>query len=386
MANTLTALAPTLFDALGTVAGEPAGVLDSIDVRTSNLSINSDNSVTIPVAPVASTATYTPAMTTTAASDQTASSITITYTANLESGFNLTGEDIRSLENGGDNMREWVRQNTEQSMRALRNAAAAAASLAIKQGGSRAYGTAGTTPFASDLTPLTNARKILRDNGAPMTDLQCVVDSSSYLNLINLGVVQQSYMAGSDAERRSGAVGKQFGFSIREDGNIASHTKGTGTGYDIVGAGEAVGQTVLSLEGGSSGTILAGDIVTFSGGTTDANKYCVVSGGTATGAASGTITIGNPGLKIVKVDADEMTIGNSYSPNFAFERNAVVGFMRAPYIPENSNIKTIPITDPKTGLSFTMCEITGDGMIKYRLHLAYGFKVIQSEYVVIILG
>jgi hypothetical protein len=385
MSNTLTALAPTLFDVLGEIAAEPAGVLDAVDFRTSGLSVNSDNSVTIPVAPTASVSTYSPAMTTTAGTDKTASSVTISFTANQESSFNLTGEDIRSLENGDGNRIEWVRQCTGQSMRALRNAAAAACALAIKKGGSRAVGTAGTTPFASDLSALTAARKVLRDNGAPLVDLQCVVDSSSYLNLTNLGIFQQAQIAGSDAERRDGIARRQFGFQIREEGNIAAHTKGAGTGYDIVGAGEAVGQTTLSLEAGTVNTtgIADGDIVTFSGGTSDTNKYCVNTGLQAT---SGNIVIGNPGLRVVKVDADELTIGDSYSPNFAFERMAVVGFARAPIIPNNANIRQLPITDPKSGLTFLLCEIAGDGMVTWRLHLAYGFKVIRSEFVVPILG
>jgi hypothetical protein len=383
MANTLTSLARPLFDVLGEIAAEPCGVLNAIDIRM-NPAAEGDT-VKIPVAPVATSATYTPAMSTTAGTDKTASTVSITYTANEQSSFNLTGEDIRLLDNGDTNRIEWVKQCTAQAMRKLRNNACAAAALAIKQGSSRAVGTAGTTPFASDLSAITAARKVLTDNGAPMVDLQCVVDSSSYLNLTNLGIIQQAQLAGSDAERRDGIIRRQFGFQIREEGNIASHTKGAGTGYDIVSAGEAVGQTTLSLEGGTVNTtgITAGDCVTFSGGTADTNIYVVNTGLVAT---SGDIVIGNPGVRIVKVDADEMTIGNSYSPNLAFERSAVVGFLRAPDIPANANIKQMPISDPKTGLTFLLCEIAGDGMVTWRVHLMYGFKVIKSEFVCTILG
>jgi hypothetical protein len=59
-------------------------------------------------------------------------------------------------------------------MRTLRNEAEIDGCLAVATGASRAYGTAATTPFASDLTALTNARKILQDNGAPLADLQFV--------------------------------------------------------------------------------------------------------------------------------------------------------------------------------------------------------------------
>lgn len=388
MSNTLTALTPTLFAAAAEVAAEPAGVLDSIDLRMNPVAYG--DSVTIPIAPVASSTSYSPAMTTTAGTDKTASSVTISHSANGISSFMLTGEDARSLENGApnDNKREWIKQLTMQAMRVLRNDAATAALLAIKNGASRATGTAATTPFASDLSALTAARKILRDNGAPMTDLQCIVDTAAYLNLTNLGIIQQASMAGADAERRSGLVGRQFGFQIKEDANVASHTKGTATGFDCT-AIEPVAEVTVACDGSNSGTVLAGDVVTRGnegGSTADTNKYVVYSGSTLTGNASGNFILNAPGVRLATAATDEWTIGGSYTANVAFERMAVVGFVRAPIIPSSPLISQIPISDPKTGLTFLMCEIVGDGMITYRIHLMYGFKVIESRYVATILG
>jgi hypothetical protein len=80
-----------------------------------------------------------------------------------------------------------------------------------------------------------------------------------------------------------------------------------------------------------------------------------------------------------------MTIGNNYIANLAFERSAVVAVMRPPIIPDSPIITQTPISD-KFGLTYLLCEIIGDGMITMRLHLCYGFKVVQSEHVAIVMG
>ena len=80
-----------------------------------------------------------------------------------------------------------------------------------------------------------------------------------------------------------------------------------------------------------------------------------------------------------------MTIGNDYAPNLAFERNAVVGIMRPPVMPENPLMQKTLISD-QMGMTYLLVQIAGDGMVTWRLHLAYGFKVVQGEHVAIVLG
>lgn len=381
MANTLTALAPTLFSVAQEVAAEPFGAVDSIYTSFDNKGVAEGDTVKVPVAPVVAASTYTPAMTTTAGTDATASSVSVSITANKHVSWNLTGEQMRSLENGG-NYDEWVRQLIGQGMRTLRNAAEADACTAIYTGASRAVGTAGTTPFASTLDALVDARKVLRDNGAPFADLQFVMDTAASTKLLKLGVLQNAYQAGSNEERRMGKFLPQFGFRLNESAGIAAHTKGAGTGYDFLTAGEAIGQTTISFEGGTVNTtgIKAGDIITHAGDSV--NKYVVTTGSTAT---AGDIVIGNPGLRIAGADANEITIGDSYTPNMAFERNAIVGVMRPPLIPPNANIQQRTISDGR-GMTYLLVQVAGDGMLTWRLHLCWGFKVVQSEFIAIVMG
>ena len=375
MANILTALAPTLFSAAQQVSAEPFGVIKAINASFDDKRVAKGDKVSVPIAPTSVPSDFVPGATASTGADATADAVAVQITASKKTTWNLTGEQIRSLENGG-NDQEWVRQMIAQGMRGLRNLAEADCAAAIKAGASRAFGTAGTTPFASDLSALTNARKILQDNGAPLADLQFVGDTSCGLNLRNLGIIQQAYQAGSDVERRTGEFLRQFGFQINESAGIMAHTIGTGTSYVTSGA-DAVGDRTITLATGT-GTVLGGDVVTFAG---DTNKYVVNSGV----AAPGDIKIGRPGVRKAVSTGTAMTIGGAYVPNLAFERSAVVGVMRPPVMPENPTINQMLISD-QFGMTYLMLDIAQYGQRTWELHLAWGFSVVQSEHVALILG
>lgn len=377
MANTLTALAPVLYSTGKQVANEPSGMLGAIDMRFDDKGVAYGDTVYVDVAPTRAASDFTPAATTTAGTDATAANIGVTISKLRKVSWNLTGEQQRSLDNATISQ-DWVSQLVAQGMRTLRNEAEVDAVAAARVGMSRAYGTAATTPFASDLSALTNARKILQDNGAPLTDLQMVTDTSAYLNLLNLGVVQNAYQAGSEAERRSGNLQTQFGFTSSVSAGMTAVTAGTGTSYTTTAAGFAVGTTSIPLITGS-GTVLAGDIVTFAG---DTNKYVVTTGI----AAPGTITIAAPGLKVAMSAATKaMTIGAAFTPNMAFERSSVVGIMRPPIMPPNPTISQMLVSDDK-GLTYLMLDIAQYGMRTWELHLGWGFKGINNEFGAIVLG
>lgn len=376
MPNVFTALQPVLYSAAQEVSNEPFGVISAIAASFDDKGVAIGDVVKLPIAPTASTSNYTPAMTSSAGTDATASTVDVQITDNKQVSWHLTGEQLRSLENGSTDG-EWVRQMVAQGMRALRNGAEQSAALAIKQGASRAIGTAGTNPFASDIAIIPDVRKVLFDNGAPMADLQLVIDSTAGTSARKLGIIQQAYQAGSDAERRSGDLMRQFGFNIRESAGIALHTKGTGSAY-VTSGSTAVGVRDIALVTGAN-TVLAGDVVTFAADT--ANKYVINNGV----AAPGTISLGRPGARVTIATANAMTIGNNYTANLAFERNAVVGIMRPPVMPDNPLIQRTLISD-KFGMTYLLVQIAGDGMATWRLHLAYGFKVVQSEHVAIVLG
>jgi len=376
MANVFTALQPVLYSAAQDVSNEPFGVISGIAANFDDRGVAIGDKVRVPIAPTVAATDYVPAMTTSAGADATAASVEVEITANKSVSWHLTGEQLRSLQNGGTDA-EWVRQLVAQGMRTLRNGAELACAQAIKEGASRAIGTAGTNPFSSDINAIADVRKVLMDNGAPMADLQLCIDSTAGTAARKLGIIQQAYQAGNDAERRSGDLLRQFGFSIRESAGITKHTKGTGASYVTSGATAAGVRDVALITG--TGTVLAGDVVSFAADT--ANKYVVNAGVTA----PGTISLGRPGARVTIPTSNALTVGGDYTANVAFERNAVVGIMRPPVMPDNPLMQRTLISDA-SGLTYLLVQVAGDGMATWRLHLAYGFKVVQGEHVAILLG
>lgn len=381
MANTLTTIAPVLYAAAQEVAAEPFGVVDAINANFDNKGVAKGDKVKVPVAPVAALADFSPAAAAGTGTDKISDAVEVEITASKKTSWNLTGEQMRSLANAG-NDNEWARQLIAQGMRALRNKAELDCCGVIKENACRAVGTAGTTPFATDIDIIASVRKELRDNGAPMADLHLALNTAASLNMLKLGIVQQAYAAGTDQERRTGRLLPQFGFKIVESAGLALHTQGTATGMDVdLVAGYSIGDVAFNVDGGDGGTLKKGDVFAFAGNTTQYVSHTALAALTD----DHIISIGKPGLRAAAANGTEITLAGNYTPNLAFERNAVVGIMRPPLIPANPTIKQMVISDGM-GMSYLMLEIAQYGMVTWELHLAWGFQAVQSEYIVTLLG
>jgi hypothetical protein len=384
MSNTFAAIVPAAFEAAQMVSRELAPAVSS--VRTNFRSkIAVGDSLTIPVAPKRVTSTYVPAMTTTTGADTVDAGVIFNLNNNLFDDWHLTGEQILKLQNAGM-YEEWQSQMLVQGMRTLVNAMELTTLAAIKAGASRAFGTAGTTPFATGLTELNAGLKILRDNGAYMGDVSLVCDTNAGLNVRNLTQLQKVSEAGGADLLRQGIIGNLFGVMVKESAGVVQHTKGTGAAYvtnavtPIGGGtlGNATNPNIPMITG--SGTALPGDVVTFAA---DANNKYIINSGLA---APGNLSLGRPGARISIPSANAMTIGNNYMPNVLFDRSAVMLMARAPEIPHNSNITQTVIGDPLTGLSFLLCEVWGDGMLTWRVHAAFGAVANNPEQIAILMG
>ena len=381
-ANTLTGLIDNAYTAWAMVSRELTGFVRAASVDASAEKAALNQTIRTPIAATASTTSITSASYAPDSGGQTTTYVDATISKSKMVPIMWTGEEQRSVVPVYGNIQTL---RFAQAFRALANEVESDLFTEAYKNASRAYGTAGTTPFASSLADAAQVRKILDDNGAPLADRALVLNTSAGANmrvLANLGVA--SY-AGTDQTLRNGILLPVHGFEVYESGQIAQHTKGAGTGYDFAAAGEAIGQTTLTFEGGTvnSTGIKAGDILTHAGDST--NKYVVVTGSTST---SGDIVIGNPGLRVAGVDANEWTIGDSYTPNVAFSRSALKLIARAPLAPNEGDgaDDRFYMTDPATGIAFEITLWKQYRQVHMEVALAWGVKAVQSEHIALLLG
>lgn len=383
MANslTLTSLTENIFRAKDRVARELVGFIPSVLINSGSegVSINGTVRSFVTSAPTLNTS-YTPAMSIPSADDQTvtAQTMTIGQVANVR--IPLRGEDLRQLDNTAGGQRV-IDDMIAQALRKVVNTIEAYVGTIVYKGASRAVGTAGTTPFASNHNTINSVRQILVDNGCPLDDVSLVINSSAGVNLRNLSHLYKVNEAGTDELARQGILLDISGIKIRESAGVASHTKGTGSGYLINNAsGEVVGETVLTLDTGS-GTIVAGDILTHASDST--NKYVVASA-----LASNDVTIAKPGLLIAAANNDAVTVGNNYTANVAFHRNAVELVVRPPAMPYGGDaaVDRMTVVDDKSGLVFDFALYKGYGMNSLEVTCFYDAKVWKSEFVATLLG
>lgn len=385
MANTLTGLYPILYNAMNVVSREMVGFVAAVsrDATAEQAAVN--QTVRSPVVPVMTAATITPTNIAASGTDQTIGYVDIVISNQRKVAFNLTGEEERGL--GGSNG-TIAQQRFAQAMRTLVNEAETdLAELYVAA--SRAYGTAGTTPFGTgdDLTDATEVMRILNDNGAPQTDRHIVLGSAAVAKLLG----KQPAMfrvneAGNDMARRLGMMADLFGAEFHHSGQVQAHTKGTATGQDVnKTGGYAVGDTSIAFNGMTAGAtgIKAGDVITFAG---DANKYIVTTGDAS--GTDGTIVLGAPGLRATAADAVEMTIGNSYTANMAFSRDAIQLAWRVPAVPtggDQADDRTI-VQDPVSGLAFEVSVYRQYRQVTYEVAACWGVKAVKPEHMAILLG
>jgi hypothetical protein len=383
MANTLTNLIPVLYEGLDMVLREQVGFIPAVSMDAKAEQAAVGQFITTPITPAGTTGDIIPGQLPPDDGDQTIGTMQLQITKSKYSPIRWSGEEMKGYMTNGT-FAETLKNQFAQSIRALVNLVEADVQAAAYQSASRAYGTAGTTPFgtAGDLSDLAQLRKILEDNGAPCTDLQFVMSTASAANLRGKqSLLLKVNESGSSNLLRSGRLSDPVeGFNLGVSAANKLLTKGTGTAY-VTSGSTATGGTSIALVTGS-GTVLPGDVVTFAADAT--NKYVVKTGV----AAPGTMVLNNPGALVTIPTGNALTIGNGYTPNVAFERDSIKLLARTPAMPDGGDTAddVVFITDPVSGLTFQVAMYRLYRRVKYEVGLAWGAWAIKSEAIATLLS
>jgi len=388
MANTLNDLIPDLYAAIDVVSRELTGLIPAVtvDAQVNRAAVNQSVRVPITAANIAG-GNITPAMAFPAAADQIIGNSEIKITKAKSYPFSWTGNEQDGLNTGAGYM--GIRNN--QMLQAIRACVNEIESdlAGLQKTFSRAYGAPTTTPFGTggDFTDATQTLKILKDNGAPLSDNHLVVNTAAGANF--LGKQSNSSVQFQDSILKQGVFQTISGMDIRESGFIETQTAGAMANATTLAANAlTVGQTTIALATAGTGVVAAGDIIKLAN---DANYYTVTSVTFAgvNPAAGDIIVIAEPGIRVAQaVGARAITVSATAARNMAFNRSAIVLATRLPERPSEGDmaLDVTSITDPRTGLTFEIAMYAGYRMVRYEIALAWGVKNIKPAHTAILMG
>lgn len=389
MANTLTNLIPTFYEALDIVSRKRKGFIPAVmrDSAASEAALN--QSVRVPIVPATTAeADNTPAVTAPDTGDQSIDSVELTISKSKHIPIRWTGEETKGLLNAGT-YNNINRDRVVQAIERLDNLIETDLASSYKYA-SRAVGTPAVTPFATanDLTDFAAAMRIMDDNGAPTSDLKMILSNASMQNIRGKQTsLFKANEAGTDELLRDGKIMRVMGFDIGQSGFVASHTAGTGASATTNNAGYAAGSKTLTLASAGTGTILEGDFLNFAS-ENDGISYGVRSGD-ADVSNGGTVTLNNPGLRFAMSAATKaITTKAAFSANLVFHKNAIILATRVPAKPALGDAAQdiVTVVDPLTGLVYEFAHYPQFHQSPLHVRIAWGWQPIKQDHIGVVFG
>ncbi|MGK5004110.1 hypothetical protein [Janthinobacterium sp. LB2P70] len=246
---TLTGLIPDIYAAMNVIAREQVGFIPAVSRDSTAERAALNQTVRSPVVGAMAAEDLTQGAYAEDAGNQTINYVDMTISKQRSVPFGINGDDTQRLQSAGTyaNINQ---QRIAQALRTLTNEVESdLAATSIKL--SRAYGAVGTIPFgtAGDLSDFAQPKKILKDNGAPLSDLHMVLGSAAMANIEG----KQSGLfrvneAGTDDLLRRGAVTVVQGYDLHNSGAIGDLIPtGNAAAATTSNAGHAKGATVINL-------------------------------------------------------------------------------------------------------------------------------------------
>ncbi|MGJ0479960.1 P22 phage major capsid protein family protein [Pantoea agglomerans] len=376
MSNTLTQLIPDLYQSLDIVSRELCGFIPSITLDASAERAGLNQPIRIPMTPASKAEDVKPGQLPPDDGDQDIGNVPLAITKSRMVPFRWEGEEQKRIKSG-PGYHGIRRDQVTQAMRTLVNEIEADLGQLFRRA-SRAAGEAGKTPFKDTLTDTAQVRKILTDNGAPLSDLQCVIDTTAGAALRTMAQLTKANEAGTTALRAQGTLLELHGFTLRESAGVALHSSESAPGEKLVlESDQKPGETILNVKV-TEKAVTAGDVII-----AGSHKYIV-----SRVQAGSSITILAPGLSEKLTKGSELKVLSKFTANFAFSRSAIILATRAPALPEEGDMADdrMMITDPRTNMSFEVSMYKQYRRVRYEIAAAWGCQNIKPEHSALLLG
>jgi len=381
MANTITNIMPKIL-ARGLMALREQAIMPRVvNMDYSNQAAEKGDTIDVPIPSALTVGAVSPSNTPPSPSDSAPTKVQIALDNWYEVNFHMTDKDMVEV----DRNEHFVPMQMSEAVKAMANKI----NSTVHEQFTGVFGFAGasgTTPFSSNVSQATDARKILNQQLCPRTDRRMILDFDAEASALALADFNRVNEVGGTGPKIEGEIGRKFGFDIYTDDAIVTHTAG-GSGTPLVNnsSNYSVGATSIIVDGlsGSSGFVV-GDVVTFAG---HAQTYAIISAPAASGGAQ---TIGiSPALKSAVANDAAVTVKASHVVNLGFHRDAFALAMRplqGATSGDGYGNQIVAMTDPQTGLSMRLEVSRQHKQIVYSLDALWGVKLIRPELAVRIAG
>lgn len=375
MANSLSVVMPKLL-AQGLMAMRQMAVLPRyVNRGYEAIAAEKGSVVTIPIPSAIAAQAVTPSYVPPDDADVAPTSTTITLDQWWEAPFYMTDKDLLEI------MAGTIPMQASEAVKSLANKIDSLLITKAEQTFPNFAGTAGTVPYGNDLSEFNDVMAQMDDRLAPVDNRFHAVSAKTKGQALNLRAFQDAAWRGDTAGIIKGEIGEKLGAFWFMDQNLTRHTAGTGTGYKVnLLAGYAVGDTTLAVDTGS-GTVLAGDKITFSGGTT---TYTVAS---STGGASVTQIVLSTPLMAAVADNEDITIVASHRQNFVFHRDALALATRPFAASDPMGLGTfLSMVDPVSGLAMRLEVSRQHKRTRWSFDILCGVGAPRPEWGGVVLG
>ncbi len=302
-----------------------------------------------------------------------------------EAAFTLTDADLMKVDHG------IIPQAADEAIKAL--AEAVETDLWGRLiGVPYVSGSSGTTPFATDLSAYTNARKALNKRRVPKAPRFAIIDPDAEANAILLRAFQDAGWRGDTGGIIEGEIGQKLGATWLASNFVPTRTSTplsagalTVNGVNAPAAAGTTQQISLAKATNAS-PLVAGDVLTIASGPA-AGDYVVLTGVTL--AVGNTSVSVYPTLRGTTAGGEAVSLRASFVSNVLMHRDALA-FVTRPLsesAPQGRSLGIFDsIVDPISGLTLRL-ELTREyKQDRFSYDILWGSALVRPDFAQIMAG